>query len=501
MLGASGVDSTLKVEVRSWKELQEQLKDNLVDAHKKWATLTTINQLLLLCNFATLQIKGIGRISVGQQIAHQWHDGKGAHFACCVHVLAHHYQGLEQLPTWMAGGYWGCSIIINEWVQNAAWGWLTKLPTGEVSPKQFCRALTEEILPWVGIDRTVAEWTAWWWLVKLGWCWTHLKKGVYMDDHEWCNVVKYRNEVFLLLMAEYEILMMKWIKCKDGTFDCVKPELGPGEKQIITLFQDKSSFHAGKYKSNVWLVHFLLLMVLFWYGCGRLWNDKQKLIKKGHGWIIHMSDLIEENRHLVIQNQDGVIIKDAQCITYPGANSDTWWDLPQLLKQIEKALSNFEEAHPGCCALFIFDQSSVHASLRPEVLCTFDMNRSNGGKQWRQKDTVIPMNNPDPCYHRLMQNMTLGNGEQKGLQQMLEECSFNITGMLGQLLSSLPNQKWRLLHGLPPQPARGLLTANFTPWADHHCLRIPVHLPSKVPLWTQSDWKWCAFSFLACSLF
>ena len=115
--------------------------------------------------------------------------------------------------------------------------------------------------------------------------------------------------------------------------------------------------------------------------------DGQKLVKKGHGQIIHVSDFIEEeNGWLIIQDQDGTIIKDVRCITFPGANSDAWWDLTQLLKQVNNPISIFDEAHPGCCMLFIFDQSSAHTYLGPDVLCTFDMNKSNGGKQWKQKD-------------------------------------------------------------------------------------------------------------------
>ena len=93
------------------------------------------------------------------------------------------------------------------------------------------------------------------------------------------------------------------------------------------------------------------------------------------------------------------------------------------------ALSIFEEAHSGYCALFIFDQSSAHTSLRPDTLCAFDMNRSNGGKQRKLKDTVIPMSNPDSCYRGLIQKMTLDNEEQKGLQQTLQECGFDVSGM------------------------------------------------------------------------
>lgn len=73
-----------------------------------------------------------------------------------------------------------------------------------------------------------------------------------MDGHERSDVVKYRNETFLPLMAEYERWMVRWIENEDGTFKRVEPQLLPGEKRIIPLFQDESSFHTCKYKSNVW---------------------------------------------------------------------------------------------------------------------------------------------------------------------------------------------------------------------------------------------------------
>jgi len=40
--------------------------------------------------------------------------------------------------------------------------------------------------------------------------------------------------------------------------------------------------------------------------------DQQLLQKKGHGRIIHVSDFVEEeNRHVIIRNEEGDIIKDA----------------------------------------------------------------------------------------------------------------------------------------------------------------------------------------------
>ena len=48
--------------------------------------------------------------------------------------------------------------------------------------------------------------------------------------------------------------MVKWFENEDGGFECVEPLLGPGEKRIIPVFQDESSFHTGEYKSNVWCI-------------------------------------------------------------------------------------------------------------------------------------------------------------------------------------------------------------------------------------------------------
>jgi hypothetical protein len=84
---------------------------------------------------------------------------------------------------------------------------------------------------------------------------------------------------------------------------------------------------------------------------------------------------------LVLLDETGRIIRDARKIIYPGSNGDPWWDTDQLLVQVESAMEIFEAAHPDCQALFVFDQSSAHASLPPDALKAFTMNKSNGGAQ------------------------------------------------------------------------------------------------------------------------
>ena len=132
---------------------------------------------------------------------------------------------------------------------------------------------------------------------------------------------------------------------------------------------------------------------------------------------------------MIIHNEDSSIVKDACCITYPGSHRDSWWDHTQLLAQVEKVIPIFEEIHPNCIVLFVFDHSLAHASLTPDALCAFDMNKSNRGKQRKQRDTVILMTNACPKFCRKLQKMTTESGNTKGLQQTLEECRFNVDKM------------------------------------------------------------------------
>jgi len=131
--------------------------------------------------------------------------------------------------------------------------YLTNLAMGEVTPKRFQHALNERILPSLGIELRagLSVSTAQRWLVKLGWRNRRLTKGVYIDRHKREDVKTYQQDVFLPKMAEYERMMVKWmlvrleLKYKD-------PILGPGEKRIVSIFQDESSFHVNEYKQTLW---------------------------------------------------------------------------------------------------------------------------------------------------------------------------------------------------------------------------------------------------------
>ena len=88
MVEAIGSQPKAKKEICMWEELQEQIKSDLEEAHKRHETLTHMNKLLILRNFAMLRIKGTGRIDISREIARQWHKGTGIHFTHQIWFLA-----------------------------------------------------------------------------------------------------------------------------------------------------------------------------------------------------------------------------------------------------------------------------------------------------------------------------------------------------------------------------------------------------------------------------
>ena len=171
----------------------------------------------------------------------------------------------------------------------------------------------------------------------------------------------------------------------------------------------------------------------------------------------------------------------------------------------------FEEAHPDCVALFMFDQLLAHALLAPDALHVFDMNKGNGGKQRKQRDTVIPMNNSNQELHGKLQKMTTESGKVKGLLQTLEERGFKIdkkTKVKCSLVCAIENEKCCLARILSKQDdfqlQKSLLKEKITERGNlclflpkFHCELNPIEMVCFhfIPLLSNSQyiqyWGWC----------
>lgn len=81
-------------------------------------------------------------------------------------------------------------------------------------------------------------------------------------------------------------------------------------------------------------------------------------------------------------------------IIYPGKNHDVWWDLKQLMDNVEDAVNVFKYAH--LVTIFVFNCSSSHKGLALNALNVNNMNINFRGKQRHLHDTIIPISNPPP---------------------------------------------------------------------------------------------------------
>lgn len=125
------------------------------------------------------------------------------------------------------------------------------------------------------------------------------------------------------------------------------------------------------------------------------------------------------------------------------------------------------------------------------------MNKSNGGRQRKQHDTVIPDTNPTVELRGKVQKMTTATGEAKGLQQTLEERGFNVGKMRSKCSPVCPfeNEQCCMARLLSKQPdflnqeslletkikARGHLCI-FLP--KFHCELNPIEMVSHLKIST-----------------
>ncbi|KIK74564.1 hypothetical protein PAXRUDRAFT_115686, partial [Paxillus rubicundulus Ve08.2h10] len=152
----------------------------------------------------------------------------------------------------------------------------------------------------------------------------------------------------------------------------------------------------------------------------------------------------------------------------------------------------------GYQALFIFDNSSAHASLPLDALKAFEMNKSDGGKQWRQRDTIIPQSNPDETKQGLAQKMTTASGVPKGLKSVLEEQGFDITGLKMKCSPVCPFESMgccmvQLLSQQEDFINQVSMLEEFIDEAGHLCIFLPKFHCELDNI--EMSWGWCKYQY------
>ena len=166
----------------------------------------------------------------------------------------------------------------------------------------------------------------------------------------------------------------------------VEPLLEDGERKIVLVTQDESTFHAHDARNRMWKK-----------------EGEQILRKKGPGKGLMVSNFMCPCHGTV-------------CYQDFGKNSQGYWTNSHMQDQLKLAVRLFEEMHPSCQGLFIFDQSSNHGALSEDALRATTMNLGPGGKQPKMRDGYFLKDEV-----RVVQSMQFEDGTPKGLKQVLSE--------------------------------------------------------------------------------
>ena len=195
---------------------------------------------------------------------------------------------------------------------------------------------------------TVGRETARRWLIILGFGQLHHQKGVYFDGHDRPDVVEHRKE-FLSKLAELDK--------KTISFDCPPPQLPDGERPIIRVVHNESTYYANCDQTYFW------------------GDDETNVIKqKSLGSSLMVSDFVDETIGFLRDDSS-----EARVILE--TSKDGYFNNDMLLKQVKKTVDIFEKVHPEAQGFFLFDNAPSHRKVADDSLNADRMNVGPGGKQ------------------------------------------------------------------------------------------------------------------------
>ena len=136
------------------------------------------------------------------------------------------------------------------------------------------------------------------------------------------------------------------------------------------------------------------------------------LKQKSLGQAIMVSDFIEEVDGLLkFSNLEASELLEHQ--------KDGYFDNNKFLNQVLKAVNIFNAKYPNAQGLLIFDNATSHCKLLNDALNVSKMNVGSGGRQPAMRNT----------YFHGKQQMTLQNGQPKGMRMVLEERGIRTDGI------------------------------------------------------------------------
>ena len=245
---------------------------------------------------------------------------------------------------------------------------------------------------------------------------------VYVDGHERPDVVEYRQKVFLPRWREFKRRMV--VFDEDGHWRA-PATLRPGEKLLVLVTHDESTFNANDGKRRLWIA-----------------GDKQPLRPKSRGKGIMVSGFLTPGGVLRVPDNipDSELLANPmwplhptsklrcpkpvrEALEYLEYGKSNYWTSEKMVEQtLRAAVPIFRYAFPGCQALWAFDNASNHCCFSTDALVAHKMNRNPGGEQPLMRDGFWHGGGrPQPMVFGDNHPQVMLRGEAKGIEQVLRE--------------------------------------------------------------------------------
>ena len=256
------------------------------------------------------------------------------------------------------------------------------------------------------------------WLNKLGYQYTYIKKGVFLDGHERPDVVEYRAQ-FLKKVEALGPYLVKFrddgsMKEKVYPSDCAVN--GPNKRPVILITYDESIFSANDGRHQAWLKKDDAFLRPKRKGKGIIVSDFLLPWKR-----LNLLHLQSHEREALIAS--GIPEKAAEIFEY--GQEDGYWNTAKVVNQIqEKALPIAQPLYPEYQIIIMFDNIKSHAVFAKNALRVGNMSKGVGGVQSFLRDRWYEKNQQrqiQPMWYSELNSKGVEIRIQKGIQQVLEK--------------------------------------------------------------------------------
>jgi hypothetical protein len=303
------------------------------------------------------------------------------------------------------------SLLSDESIQHAACKWIRAQKHERRDLPTLANVLNNEIIPEkLGVKGSISLTTLWRYMRAWGYVFRNNGKDIFVDGHERADVVEYRQR-WARRMMSYRSSMDEFAGDEEELV--IEPHLSAGDRKLVLVSHDESTFFAHDGKQDMWLA-----------------EGETVLRKKGPGMSIMVSEF-QCPCHGTMRSG----VWTSRKLFCAGANREGYWKSEDMLEQLVKdAIPLFELLHPDCQAVFIFDQSSNHNAYAADALRAEKMTlkeKEVGSNEVGFRHTKFELNGatyPQSLY-RFEVKTIVKKGQEvrreiklfKGIQRILEE--------------------------------------------------------------------------------